>query len=776
MPAPRFSVIIVSWNVSTKLSACLDSLACAGAATWAEVLVVDNASKDGSADMVRTRYPWVKLTALTYNAGFAAACNLAAKAATAPHLVLLNPDTEVGDKFFDTLATAWQAHPQAAVIGGKLLNEDGTIQPSVRGFPTLWSSLLDSVKLLGRFPQLAPRYLKTTFDYSKVQAVEQVMGACFSVSRQTWDAFHGLDQGYWIWFEEADFCKRAHDRGLEVWYDPEILVRHTLGASFRQLGYLEKHQRFTKSLLRYLRLHASPLTFCLVWLTSRPWFVVAWLLDVARPRATLVTPTALAVCLACLEGLSWWGWHSPLVGSVTALAVTVLWFSIAARNLSLGVALLVLELVVGSLGGLVYLELGGVHLSLRQLLFIAGLTLMVWRLVTRQDFALTRYPRLLTWYTAALAALGWGSVVALSLGRSPADFFLDLQRYLYILLFPLCFEALHENEGLKLMQRVLTTGLVWLGIKTTSTLYLFSHLNADQLISYYQWWRQTGFGEITYVSGNFFRVFSQSQVFAALGSAAGFAWLWRDTQARVSWQKHIAAYLFLWFSLSLLFMSFSRSFWLGTAVAWVVVLLPSLFRRGAKVTSYLKYLAVSAILTASAVGFTLVVTQVPWPLPPLSSANASLLADRLSKGEAASASRLALLPPLGQAVLSRPIAGSGFGATVTFLSRDPRLIRSTAGGSGLTTTYSFEWGYLDLWLKLGLLGLSLYLGFWLYGLWPAAAGWWQREPFGVSITAAATALLVLNLTTPYLNHPLGIGALMALVAAAWQRPPAEATV
>jgi GT2 family glycosyltransferase len=744
---------------------------------------VDNSSKDGTSDYIREHFPWVKLKALNYNAGFAAACNLGAREVTGSHLVFLNPDTEVEPGFVSSLASFWRLHPSVGVVGGRINNEDGTLQPSVRGLPTVWSSLLDSLKLLGRLPWLAPRYLKRGFDYSKGQSVDQVMGACFSVPKTLFEALGGFDERYWVWFEEADFCARVLKQGLTVWYEPTIAVRHTQAASFRQLGYLEKHQQFTKSLLTYLKTHNSRTATALVWLAAQPWFVLAPLFDMVHRRkaAEVINaqnnlPLYTAVGLLMFELASWFGFNYPLVGSVSTLILAALWLVVAYKNTALGVVLLALELVVGSFGNLLHLNLGTLTLSLRHLLFVGAASLLALRIVTKQPFLLRGYPRLAGWYLAAVGALGWGSVVALALGRNPSDFFLDLQRCLYLLLFPLFFEAADNPHTITYAKRILAVGLAWLGLKTTITLYLFSHLEASQLISYYQWWRQTGFGEITYVSGNFFRVFSQSQVFSALGSALGFAWLFRVLQQPRPQTRKLFCYLFLWVNLTVLFMSFSRSFWLGTAAAWVVVLLPSLFSRGARFSAYTAYILISGALVLAAIGLTVATTQAPWPIAPLSTSSASLLADRLSKGEAASASRLALLAPLGQAVLKHSVVGSGFGATVTFLSRDPRLVRGTAGGSGLTTTYAFEWGYLDLWLKLGLLGLAAYLSFFAYGLWPSFRSWWHQQPLGASVMVATVALVILNITTPYLNHPLGIGALMSLVVASWLTPSTKANL
>jgi GT2 family glycosyltransferase len=281
---PPISVIIVSWNVKEYLKYCLDSLKIGVKDSLCEVVVVDNASGDGSADMVREYYPWVKLMALEKNVGFAAANNLAFKQTNGEILLLLNPDTEVENGFFEVLLDFYKQSSSVGVVGGKIINKNGTIQPSVRRFPGLWSSLLDSLKLLRRFPALAPHYLAKDFDYSKTQMTDQVMGACFAIRRELWQKLNGFDEDFWIWFEETDFCKRVWQEGIEVWYNHQMVIKHIGAASFNQLSYLERHKLFTHSLLHYLSKHNSRIIWFLVWLASRPMFLITYLIDCAVPH------------------------------------------------------------------------------------------------------------------------------------------------------------------------------------------------------------------------------------------------------------------------------------------------------------------------------------------------------------------------------------------------------------------------------------------------------------------------------------------------------------
>ncbi len=461
--------------------------------------------------------------------------------------------------------------------------------------------------------------------------------------------------------------------------------------------------------------------------------------------------------------LSWLGWQYVWSGNIIVIILVLLWYLVACRSLSLGVTLLLTELIVGSFGHSLSLVLGDFTVSLRILLFLAAFTLLIWCLVIKRTLVVFKSGRLGWWYLTCLAALGWGSAVALLRGHGLADFFLDLNNYLYLLLFPLYWEAAVEQKSLTWWRYLLLPALGWLAFKTIITLYLFSHLDTFTLLPYYQWWRQTGFGEITYVSGNFFRVFSQSQIYACLASVAGLAYLWFNRNNAIIWHKILPLYFFTWVNLIVLLASLSRSFWLGSTVALVLMFVPALIYRRASANNLLKYLLTVFILIISAAGFVIFVTRVSWPLPPLGEANAKIFSERLTS-EPAGQSRLKLLGPLWQEVTKHPLMGSGFGATVTYYSADPRIVKSTAGGSGLVTTYAFEWGYLDMWLKFGLIGLFGILGFFIVVLWPAFKYWWRENSKAGILAVVILAFLTINLTTPYLNHPLGLGVIMAMAA------------
>ena len=458
--------------------------------------------------------------------------------------------------------------------------------------------------------------------------------------------------------------------------------------------------------------------------------------------------------------------EQSLVGTVAAVLLTVVWLMLASRDLSLGVALLIIELILGSQGYWFSLKIGETVLSLRLALFLAAFGLLIWRLVAQRTLKIFSHP-MLWWYAGAVVALVFGTVVAALRGNDFGNLFLDLNGYLYLGLFPLFIEAVGQTNFITWLKKLALPALVWLTFKTLLALYLFSHLTPDALLPFYQWWRQTGLGEITPAGGGFFRIFSQSHVWAAMAVAAGWAYLWQRLSKQIDLKKDLSLLSVLFVALVALLASLSRSFWLGVAVVWIIT---PLFGRSFSLARLGRYILYSLVLSLAAAGLLLTTTKLAWPLPPLGATSAEVFSQRFGAGEAAGQSRLQLFQPLLQATLQHPIIGSGFGSTVTYHTQDPRLVRSTAGGSGIVTTYAFEWGYLDLWLKLGLVGLLLYFGFMLRGLWPGIYALRTKHELQITdvVLLAAVALAVLNITTPYLNHPLGLGALMLFIALAWQ--------
>lgn len=241
------SVVIVSWNVRDLLNKCLKTLFQHNTGNNYEVFVVDNASKDKSAEMVASEFPNVKLIASSENLGFAKGNNVAIKQASGRYILLLNPDTEFVEPMFDKMLAFFKEHPDADIVGCKLLNPDKTLQPSVRSFPTLYSSLVQLLKLHHIFPQqkILKKYLRLDMDYAKTQVVDQVMGAFLMYKKE----LGLLDEHYFLWLEEVDLCKRAK----KVYYTPLTSIIHYGGSSFKQVAAVAKQKIFYKSLWHYFK-------------------------------------------------------------------------------------------------------------------------------------------------------------------------------------------------------------------------------------------------------------------------------------------------------------------------------------------------------------------------------------------------------------------------------------------------------------------------------------------------------------------------------------------
>lgn len=462
--------------------------------------------------------------------------------------------------------------------------------------------------------------------------------------------------------------------------------------------------------------------------------------------------------IALLEAASWFGWQYPVLGSVFTIALVCGWLWVASRNEGVAVLLLVVELCLGSQGYLISFKFGTTILSFRMVLFACAVGYILWKIISKRNFELWHSEWKL-WYGAVLLAITWGLAVALGRGNAFAALFLDVNGFFYLALFPL-FVSSAAREGIaKYGVSILTGALLWLSLKTLLVLYAFSHISPEALTNLYHWWRQTGFGEITYVSENFYRVFAQSQVYAALASALCFALLWAVGWRRTNGRVRLWLIISSWLALSTTAASLSRSFWLGLSVAWIAV--PLLQWTDWK--RFVRYLGVSLVLVLASLGTVLAITRLSWPLVPLGTTSAGAFSQRLGVNEAAGQSRLRLLGPLWRAVAQAPLIGSGYGATVTYATTDPRIVASTAGGSGITTTYAFEWGYLDLWYKLGIVAMFGYLLIYLRTLWVSAV-LWRRGTLAAAVFFSLLCLMVIHLTTPYLNHPLGLGVLMAIVA------------
>jgi len=256
--ACQLSIIIVNWNAGPVLEDCLRSLPGALGGLTAEIWVVDNASTDGSPARIRQQFPNVRLQANTVNSGFAAANNQAASQAQGRYFLLLNPDTRLPGGTLEALWRYAEAEPKIGVLGPRLNHADGSLQRSCwQGFPGLAMALSDALYLwkipqlpLARRSELQPERLTSPVD------VDHLLGACLLVRRETWRQVGGLDERFFLFLEETDWCYRAKRAGWRVVYNPEVSIIHLGEHSVNQSPERNLPQLY-RSTIQFYRKHIT---------------------------------------------------------------------------------------------------------------------------------------------------------------------------------------------------------------------------------------------------------------------------------------------------------------------------------------------------------------------------------------------------------------------------------------------------------------------------------------------------------------------------------------
>lgn len=461
-------------------------------------------------------------------------------------------------------------------------------------------------------------------------------------------------------------------------------------------------------------------------------------------------------CIIITEILSYVSFLYPPAQAPVFFAAVLAAAIVTIKNLRWGILLLLAELAVGSQGYLLSWEAGG-RISLRMALWI--IIMAVWlagELVNllRGKNILTKYARLEFWkpLAALVIALLIGGIVGWLGSNDPTFFFLEAKRWLFIaIIFP-CLAAWEKREDAYDALAVMLAGATWIALKTLGLVYLFSH-PFSFIQSVYDWMRYDLLGEMTRFSGGFFRIFIQSQIFLIPALFAALIAALRNT--KIHYGYGISAGVMG----AALIASLSRSFWVGIACGLLVGAVACLIAVRPKFSNIIRALGI--ILASGAISLLAVFIIVRFPFPnPSADFSASLLASR-GQVEAGAASRWSLLPVMWKEIKKAPFLGYGFGKALTYRTSDPRVVQSTVNGE--YTTYAFEWGWFDIWLKIGILGLFAYI--WLLtSLFRASWGLMKVEPsWAIGLMMSLATLAAVHFFTPYLNHPLGFGYLAVIM-------------
>lgn len=256
----KLSICIVNWNTRDLLRACLRSLRAHPPGCPYEILVADNASADGSAEMVAAEFPEVVLFANDRNLGWAEGNNQLLRAASGDYRLLLNSDVEIRPELdprpFDTLVAHLDAEPRCAAVAPRQIQPDGRTQPNCRGFPTPGALAAEWSGLARLFPHAFGAYRMRAFDHRTPRAVDQPEGSCLLLRTTALRRIGLIDERFRIYFNDVDLCRRLWDDGWRIDFQPAAVILHHGGSSTRQvrpamivesreglLRYYEKHYR-----------------------------------------------------------------------------------------------------------------------------------------------------------------------------------------------------------------------------------------------------------------------------------------------------------------------------------------------------------------------------------------------------------------------------------------------------------------------------------------------------------------------------------------------------
>jgi len=256
--APAVSVVIVNYRTYVELDECVASLLPASPSDR-EVIVVDHSSSTPDLERLFAKFPEVRTAPTSTNPGFSAGINAGARLARGRHLLILNPDTRIQPGAIDAMAAYLDTHPDTAVVGARVEDPGGTVQRSARRFPTMLTGLAGRSSLFTRvWPDNPLSRHDTLADATTIapREVDWVAGSCMAVSAEAFRRVGGMDEQFFLYWEDADLCKRLKEAGSRTVYLPSAVAVHGVGRSRRHARALSV-RAFHRSAYRYFRKHRA---------------------------------------------------------------------------------------------------------------------------------------------------------------------------------------------------------------------------------------------------------------------------------------------------------------------------------------------------------------------------------------------------------------------------------------------------------------------------------------------------------------------------------------
>jgi len=245
------SIVIVSWNVVNILRENLKAILKNTHNISFEIIVVDNNSSDNSSQILVSEFSMLKMISNSTNLGFSRACNQGIDVSGGRYILLLNPDMKIMPGTLDGMVFWMDNNNEAMMASCQLLDSVNNNLPIVRSFPSLLDQLAIILKIPHIFPGVLNKYLKKDFDYNKESEVDSIRGSFFFLRRSAIDKIGKLDENFFIWFEEVDYCRRVRELGFKIFYIPSIKCNDLFGQSFKQLNRGKTQMYFRDSMLYY---------------------------------------------------------------------------------------------------------------------------------------------------------------------------------------------------------------------------------------------------------------------------------------------------------------------------------------------------------------------------------------------------------------------------------------------------------------------------------------------------------------------------------------------
>ena len=290
----KLSIIIVSWNVKEDVFNCLESIKKNPPMQKFEIILVDNGSNDGTVQAIRNNFPNVTVVANSKNRGFAAANNQGIRKSQGEYILFLNPDTIIHLGSLDTLIKFMDGNDDVGICGPKLLNGDGSIQASVRRFPSFRAALHRNTifRTLHLFRKQYHRYMMFDFKYDKQFNVDHIKGAAMITRRSIIDNVGGMDERFFMSYEEFDFCLRIKKAGWRIVFIPDASITHFGARSASQIP-VELRAMSLRSMFKYFRKHHGAFTTCLFSIVFKPGVILRYMHNIVVGLLTYIVATLL---------------------------------------------------------------------------------------------------------------------------------------------------------------------------------------------------------------------------------------------------------------------------------------------------------------------------------------------------------------------------------------------------------------------------------------------------------------------------------------------------